>query len=266
MQEVQVLEATRTAPNSRGRVRSNPITVERIRVAAYVRVSTDDDDQLGSFESQKLYYEEKISENLEWVNAGIFADEAILEGAFLEAFRLLEGNFDDVLDIVMSNVEEALNNAEDVRKKQQLDKDISSLESEKSRMTDMLIDDTISISKEVYDEKVLEFTRKFTRKLHTLTERRLLLEESINKQKDVGKRMSALRETLSSEQVLDEFDRVVFESIIEKVLVGGFDEEGNPDPYKLTFVLKGNQSGTVPNAKEHYKAIQKELKKGNKVS
>lgn len=33
MQEVQVLEATRTAPNSRGRVRSNPITVERIRVA-----------------------------------------------------------------------------------------------------------------------------------------------------------------------------------------------------------------------------------------
>mgnify|MGYP000067279294 CR=1 FL=1 len=55
MQEVQVLEATRTAPNSRGRVRSNPITVERIRVAAYVRVSTDDDDQLGSFESQKLY-------------------------------------------------------------------------------------------------------------------------------------------------------------------------------------------------------------------
>lgn len=71
MQEVQVLEATRTAPNSRGRVRSNPITVERIRVAAYVRVSTDDDDQLGSFESQKLYYEEKIGENPEWVNAGI---------------------------------------------------------------------------------------------------------------------------------------------------------------------------------------------------
>lgn len=58
----------------------------------------------------------------------------------MEAIGLLAGNFDDVLDIVMSNVEEALNNAEDVRKKQQLDKDISSLESKKSRMTDMLID------------------------------------------------------------------------------------------------------------------------------
>jgi hypothetical protein len=190
-------------------------------------------------------------------------DEAILEGAFIEAFGLLAGNFDDVLKSVMSAVEESLHNDEDVRKKQQLDKDISSLESlesKKSRMTDMLIDGTIS--KEVYDEKVIEFTRK----IHTLSERKLLLEESINKQKDVGKRMSALRETLESEQVLDEFDRVVFESIIERVLVGGFDEEGNPDPYKLTFLLKGNQTRTVPNAKEHYKAIQKELKKGNKVS
>lgn len=46
-------------------------------MAAYVRVSTDDDDQLGSFESQKLYYEEKIGENHEWVNVGIFADEAV---------------------------------------------------------------------------------------------------------------------------------------------------------------------------------------------
>lgn len=77
MQEVQVFEATRTAPNSRGRVRSNPIKVKRIRTAAYVRVFTDDDGQLGSFASQKLYYEEKIGENPEWVNAGIFADEAI---------------------------------------------------------------------------------------------------------------------------------------------------------------------------------------------
>ena len=61
MQEVQVLEATRNCSSNRqGRVRRQPITVERIRVAAYVRVSTDDDDQLGSFESQKLYYEEKL--------------------------------------------------------------------------------------------------------------------------------------------------------------------------------------------------------------
>ena len=186
-------------------------------------------------------------------------DENILEGAFLEAFGLLAGNFDDVLELVMTSVEEAASNDEDIRKKKQIDKDISSLESRKSRMTDMLIDGTIT--KDVFNDKLIEITRK----LHNLTEKKLLLEESIGKQKDVGKRMSELRETLKQENILDEFDRVVLESIIDKVLVGGYDEEGNPDPYKLTFVLKGNQSKTIPNAKDNYKE-QKNSEKGKKVS
>ena len=186
-------------------------------------------------------------------------DENILEGAFLEAFGLLAGNFDDVLDLVMTSVEEAASNDEDIRKKKQIDKDISSLESRKSRMTDMLIDGTIT--KDVFNDKLIEITRK----LHNFAEKKLLLEESIGKQKDVGKRMSELRETLKQENILGEFDRVVLESIIDRVLVGGYDEEGNPDPYKLTFVLKGNQSKTIPNAKDNYKE-QRNSEKGKKVS
>ena len=246
MGEVQILEKTRTAPNSRSRSSNgaggHAVRVERIRVAAYCRVSTDGDEQLGSFESQKLYYEQKIADNPEWVNAG---------------------NFDDVLDVVLSYVEESANNDDNIRRKQQIDKDISALESKKSRMTDMLIDGTIT--KEVYDEKLVEFTRK----LHTLSDRRKILADSINTRNDINKRMSELRETLEKEDILDEFDRTVFESIIEKVYVGGYEEDGTPDPYKLTFILKGNQTGTIPHAKEAFKEKQKETRKsedGKKVS
>ena len=78
MSNVEVFEATRTGPNSRKRKQVTGYQApDRIRVAAYVRVSTDDDEQLGSFESQKKYYEEKINSKKEWVMAGIFADEAI---------------------------------------------------------------------------------------------------------------------------------------------------------------------------------------------
>jgi hypothetical protein len=156
-------------------------------------------------------------------------------------------------------VEESTNNDDNIRKRQQIDKDICSLESKKSRVTDMLIDGTIS--KEVYDEKLLEFTRK----LHTLLDKRKLLSDSISTKNDISRRMSELRETLEHEEILDEFDRTVFESIIDKVYVGGYDEDGTPDPYKLTFILKGNQTGTVPHAKEAFKEKQKEAKKG-KVS
>lgn len=179
-------------------------------------------------------------------------DETILEGAFLDAFKLLAGNFDDVLDVVLSYVEESANNDDNIRRKQQIDKDISALESKKSRMTDMLIDGTIT--KEVYDEKLVEFTRK----LHTLSDKRKILADSISTRNDISKRMSELRETLEKEDILDEFDRTVFESIIEKVYVGGYEEDGTPDPYKLTFILKGNQTGTVPHAKEAFKEKQKE--------
>ena len=37
-------------------------------------------------------------------------DEAILEGAFVDAFTLLAGNFDEVLDVVLSYVEDSANN------------------------------------------------------------------------------------------------------------------------------------------------------------
>ena len=54
MSNVEVFEATRTGPNSRKRKQVTGYQApDRIRVAAYVRVSTDDDEQLGSFESQK---------------------------------------------------------------------------------------------------------------------------------------------------------------------------------------------------------------------
>ena len=48
--------------------------VRKLRVAAYCRVSTEEEEQQGSFEIQKLYYTEKINSTPEWEVAGIYAD------------------------------------------------------------------------------------------------------------------------------------------------------------------------------------------------
>lgn len=120
----------------------------------------------------------------------------------------------------------------------------------------MLIDG--KIEQEDYDEKKLSFQRK----LHQMTEEKAYLEENIGQQKNVSKRMDQLRKTLENEDILDEFDRIVFESIVEKVIVGGYDENGNLSPYKLTFVLKCNQDLKVNDAKAEYRSKQK----GKKVS
>ena len=49
----------------------------QLRVAAYCRVSTKEEDQLNSYEAQKTYYTDKIMTNPKWTMAGIFADEGI---------------------------------------------------------------------------------------------------------------------------------------------------------------------------------------------
>lgn len=49
----------------------------RIRVAAYCRVSTKQEEQINSYEVQKKHYTEKINANPEWQMVGIFADKGI---------------------------------------------------------------------------------------------------------------------------------------------------------------------------------------------
>lgn len=49
----------------------------RLNVAAYCRVSTDQEEQENSYEAQISYYTEKIGKNNDWQMAGIFADEGI---------------------------------------------------------------------------------------------------------------------------------------------------------------------------------------------
>ena len=49
----------------------------KLRVAAYCRVSTDSDEQAGSYEAQVAHYTDYISRNPEWELAGIYADDGI---------------------------------------------------------------------------------------------------------------------------------------------------------------------------------------------
>ncbi|MCM1008480.1 MAG: recombinase family protein [Ruminococcus flavefaciens] len=51
--------------------------IKKLRVAAYVRVSTDTEEQSTSYEAQYEHYQEYISHNPEWQFAGIYADDGI---------------------------------------------------------------------------------------------------------------------------------------------------------------------------------------------
>jgi DNA invertase Pin-like site-specific DNA recombinase len=56
--------------------KTNTINVKR-KVAAYARVSTDETDQLNSYQVQIKEFTERIKSNPEWEFAGMFSDEGI---------------------------------------------------------------------------------------------------------------------------------------------------------------------------------------------
>lgn len=57
--------------------KTNLLSKPRLRVAAYCRVSTANDEQIVSLEAQKSHYENFIKANDEWEFAGLYYDEGI---------------------------------------------------------------------------------------------------------------------------------------------------------------------------------------------
>lgn len=48
-----------------------------IKVAAYCRVSTEQDEQANSYDAQIEHYTAEIAKHSDWLNAGIYADKGI---------------------------------------------------------------------------------------------------------------------------------------------------------------------------------------------
>lgn len=70
--EVEVIKAKNMFDESSGTRK-----IDRLRVAAYCRVSTDDEEQIKSYNSMVRYYTDLIKNNKQWIFAGVFADKAI---------------------------------------------------------------------------------------------------------------------------------------------------------------------------------------------
>ncbi len=99
--EIQVIEKTNGRIN---RVTGTTIK-ERLRVCAYCRVSTDNEEQLNSYQSQLKYYDEKINSKSEWQFAGIYADEAIsgtLDYKRNDFMRMIQDALDNKFDMIMT--------------------------------------------------------------------------------------------------------------------------------------------------------------------
>ena len=165
--------------------------------------------------------------------------EETIEQAFIESYHLLCQNNKDVLDEFISRTEEALSAGNAGKQLAKAEKDIKALEAKRAKLVDMHLEEIID--KATYEAKYLNLTEQIEQLKITCRD----LQDASETENTMKRRISEFRKTLEQNEVLDTFDRYVFESIVEKVIVGGYDEDGNKDPAMLTFIYKTGFKNSV---------------------
>lgn len=72
--------------------------------------------------------------------------------------------------------------------------------------------------------------------------------------------MEEIKNLLKSHDIITEFDREVFDILVDKVIIGEIDEEGNKNPYVVSFILNSNKKSDIHESLEE---PEKKVKKYN---
>lgn len=158
--------------------------------------------------------------------------EKVFEDAFVESYKQLCGNSKDVLEAFLERLAGTLNESNIEKEFLNLEKQVDVLDKKRKKLIDMRLEDIID--KESYEEKYDDLTVE----LKKLSKEKQSLKASLINEQTIKSRLKEFRKTLERNEVLKEFDRYVFESIVDKVIVGSNNEDGKIDPYKITFVYK----------------------------
>jgi len=183
-------------------------------------------------------------------------DEKIIEDAFVESYRLVCRNHTDIIDELIKRMEIVFSDQNSQRRLNKLTSDIQILEQKRCKLIDLCLDE--KIDRATYEQKYVELDTS----LSALLEEKEQLEHSAQEEIDLGKRLEHFRKVLRTNELLPSFDRSVFESIVDKIIIGTDADSENPNPYKLTFVYKTGFHNTVQN--KMHKQIQKKLLKNER--
>lgn len=166
-------------------------------------------------------------------------DEKVIEEAFIASYNLVCSDHMDVLDELLKRMESVFNDQNNQKRLNKIINEIQALEQKRCKLIDLRLDE--KIDKATYDRKYEELESMLTE----LLDERERLEQATQEEIDIEKRLEHFRKVLQANEILSSFDRSVFESIVEKVLIGEGSDEENPNPYKLTFVYKTGFKSSV---------------------
>lgn len=158
--------------------------------------------------------------------------EKELEEAFVDAFNMLVSKNKEITDEFLKNVEDTLNNTSTAKELRKIKKEINKIENNINKLVDLYLEKILS--KEDFENKYSELLNE----LEKVKAKEEELQTIISKEDSLKDRIDTFRKLFENNEILKEFDREIFEGVIEKIIVGKTDDDGNKNPYSVTFIFK----------------------------
>ena len=138
-----------------------------------------------------------------------------------------------------------INDNQDYNNQKKIKEEISKLENKLSNLIDLQLDG--SISKEILNQKNQEITKKIKEYEQQLKDTEAI--ENTRKQK--LEQIDKISNILKRYKGLTKFNEEVFNSLVDKIIIGEKLENGDEDFYKIKFILKTEEliNENLPNGK-----------------
>ena len=133
--------------------------------------------------------------------------------------------------ITINNLDQTLATTTTSKDLKEVKKRIQELESEIKNLVDLKIKNIID--ENIYSEKYSILKEE----LDGLKEEQKDYETKLYDEKTLKKRIEIFRKRFNSEEKISTFSRKTFEEMVNHIVMGDFDENGEPNPYKMTFVF-----------------------------
>ena len=162
--------------------------------------------------------------------------ETIIEEAFTQSYKLLCDSNKELIQTFLNEMEEIIQEESNESSIKRLEEEKQILKEKIDKLIDLNLNGTIST--EILQEK----KAKLQNKINKLTKEQEHLQLEIEDPMSLNQGLNKFKTPFKDNEIMPNFDKDVFELIIEKVIIGEKDSKEKINPRVITFILKsGNE-------------------------
>lgn len=161
--------------------------------------------------------------------------EDVIEKCFLDAYRVLCADKATIIRNFMEKAEPIFEENNSQEEMEKLNIKEHDLKEKLKKLLDLKLDNLIT--EEAFKEKKYELERKL-KNIEKIKENKA---GNIKQEDKLKEKIEEIKELLKNNEIITEFDREVFDILVGKVIIGETYENGERNPYVISFVLKNKK-------------------------